>query len=371
MSRELDYVRELVASAISAPDHVLDVVTLACAVTHKMDDFDSAPRVLALGKASSGKSRVLTVASYLARGAGVPAAASSVTYASYVAEYKLDPQHTTLIDEVQHIFGETGERGKASKLYAYINQGYERHTAWASNARGRTPERVPIFGVVFMAGLGLAVPADMRERAIAFTMERATVTTDLADFSDDDTVSRFTHARRVLSAWTRKLPELSTGTVKGLHPKLAHRMMQVWGPLFAIAQQAGDAWVARTLTAFERIELDSPVPTYTPETHLWLDYLAFTDASNSDGVSSGALAAFANDQRHGAYLSMKPGQFRQFATRILGPTAAYWDTATREHVRGWSGTSHEMNLAVARNEVERLAAEDEVKPDEPVVWTDF
>ena len=109
MSDELDYARELVASAIHAPSHYIDVITLACAATYRIHDEDmiSAPRILFLGLKGSGKSRGLTVASYLANHAGPPTGVRSMTAPSYVAEFRMEPGFTPCLDELNHLFGDS------------------------------------------------------------------------------------------------------------------------------------------------------------------------------------------------------------------------------------------------------------------------
>lgn len=372
MSKELDYARELVGSAISAPDHYLDVITLACATTHKIDDFFSAPRILSLGEKGTGKSTVLTVASYLAANAGPVTGVLAMTAPSYVADYRMNPHTTPVIDEVNHLFGEAGSNGKSSKFYTYLNQGYRRDTAYAQYQENRVTMRIPIFGIAFLAGLGLACPPDLRERSIVIKMEKARKNVSVADFSDPNVRAAFQYGNRMLASWASSLGRLSTTDVRGLHPELNHRTMDVWGPLFAIAQAAGDVWVKRLIVAFERIELDAGVPVYAPETQLLLDYKNFTDLTGAtDGVASGQFAEYANSQDHGAYLGMKPGQFKQFAVKVLNHTVPFYDNQARKMVRGWTDTVHAMNLDAAKRELDAIAlSEDNDTVTEESPWVE-
>jgi hypothetical protein len=360
-STALDYAREQVASAVHAPDHYIDVITLACALTYRLDGLNSAARILALGEKGSGKSTVLTVASFLARDAGTPTGVTAMTAPSYISDYKANPNQTPVLDEINHLFGAAGTTGTHSKFYTYINQGYNRRTAVAQYQENKMTTKVKIFGVVFMAGLGLAAPPDMRERSILLKMQKAPATVQVADFSDERVVFAFEYAARCLASWASSLPRLSLADVRGLHPKLNHRVMEVWGPLFALAMQAGDVWGKRIMTAFERIELDAGIPCYTPDIQIRLDYLKFSEVlGSSEGIRSGQFAEWACSQDHGAYISMKKGQFAQFAVRHLGPTAPFYDGETT--VRGWSDSVHQMNLSNARRtaaDVEKRAAVDE------------
>ena len=371
-STELDYARKLAGSAISAPDHVLDAFTVACAVTHRIDDLYTAFRWLTLGEPGSGKSTTLTVASYLAANTEPVTGVLGMTAPSYVADFRMNPRSTHLIDEVHHLFGQAGQNGKQSKFYTYLNQGYLRATAWAQMQENRVPLKIPIFGPVFMAGLGLAAPPDLRDRAIIVHMEKAGSKVEVADFSAPETRAAFTYAGNMLASWMERQPKIDIASVRGVHPKLTHRTMDVWGPLLALAKSVSEEWLDRMLVAFERIELDAGIPVYAPEDQVKLDYLRFCELHDvSDGVPSGQFAQFANDQAHGAYMGMKPGQFRQFAVAVLGPTAPFYDKDEGRMVRGWSDIVHRMNLEAAIARAAQLeAAKDNSDPVE-FEWEDF
>lgn len=358
-SNELDYARELVGDAIVAPDHYLDIITVACALTHKIDDVFTAPRILALGEKGSGKSTVLTVANYLSANAEPVTGVLAMTAPSYVADFRMNPKSTHVIDEVNHLFGEAGSSGKHNKFYTYMNQGYRRDTAFAQCQENKTTLRVPIFGVVFMAGLGLACPPDLRERSVVIRMTKAAGKQRVADFSLQETRDAFAYGHDVLKSWAQRTGKLSVEGVRGLHPDLVHRTMDVWGPLFAVAMAAGQEWTDRLLVAFERIELEAGVPMYAPQDQLFLDYLAFTEATGNDYVACALFMAFAYDQSHGAYAGMKPGQFARFTKPLLGPTVPFWEATTEKSLRGWTSSIHLMNVSKAQ----ALKDDLEAKPD--------
>ena len=363
-STELDYARELTGSAMVAPDHYLDIITVACGLTYKIDDVFTAPRILALGAKGSGKSTALKVANYLAANTTGPTGVLAMTAPSYVAEYRMNARWTPCIDEINHLFGEAGNTGKNSKFYTYVNQGYSRETAFAQHQENKVSLRIPIFGVVFLAGLGLACPPDMRDRAIVLKMEKAPDNAVVADFSMPETRTAFAYAGKMLKSWAERQPKLDISQVRGLHPKLNHRTMEIWGPLFALVH-GDEVWTKRMLTAFERIELDAGIPVYAPEDQILADWLKFSDLYDvSDGIPSGQFAEFANSQGHGAYLHMKPGQFRQFAVAVLGPTTPFYDQAEGTMRRGWSDVVQRMNTDNARMRTAELEARNEETPAE-------
>jgi hypothetical protein len=372
ISEELDYARTLVGQAIHAPDPYIDAITLACAVTHRINDLFSAPRVLALGPPGSGKSTLLTVASYLANCAGPPTGVLSMTAPSYVAEFRLNPAWTPCIDEISQLFGEAGSQGKGSRFYSLLNQGYRRDTAFSQCQENKVTLRIPIFGVAFLAGLGLAAPPDLRDRSIILHIEKAPAGASVADFSDPATRAQFAYANRLLGSWMLSLPGdwADVSKIKGLHPKLAHRTMDVWGSLFMVARAAGGDWPKRVMTSFERIELDAALPVYLPEVQLQLDYLRFSELNGrSDSISSGEFAQWATTQEHGAYMGFKPAQFREFVVGILGPTVPYLDNGRK--VRGWDEDLHGLNLLAAQRTRDAIEEKQSPTISEKPEWEDF
>jgi hypothetical protein len=314
---------------------------------------------------------VLTVASYLSANCEPITGVLAMTAPSYVADFRMNPRATHPIDEVHHLFGLAGQNGKSSKFYTYLNQGYRRDTAFAQHQENKVKMLIPIFGFVFMAGLGLAVPQDLRDRSIVLRMQKASGKAEVADFSLEETRAAFTYGGRMLKSWAESIGKLDVSEVRGIHPALVHRVMDVWGPLFAIAKKAGGDWPDRIMLAFERLELNKGVPVYAPEDQLLIDYLLFNASHDCDeGVPSGQFSQFAHDQDHGAYMGMKPGQFKQFAVKVLGPTQPFYDSDTQKMVRGWSGAVAKMNLQNAQNRATALEASKEEVPDD-FQWEDF
>lgn len=373
ISNELNYARQLVGEAMVAPDHCLDVITIACAATYRVDDFFTAPRILALGKKGTGKSTLLKIAKYLAANTTAPTGVLAMTAPSYVADFRMNPKCTHLLDEVNHLFGEAGQNGKSSKFYTYINQGYSRETAFAQHQENKVPLQIPIFGFVFMAGLGLACPEDTRDRSVVIKMEKASGKVRVADFAREETRGAFTYAGRMLQSWAQRVGTVSTETVTGLHAELYGRRLEIWGPLLAMAQAAGGDWTERLLTAFERLELNAGIPVYAPEDQLLADWLVFCATYDcNDGVPSGQFAEFANGLEHGAYTAMNPAVFRRFATRVLGPTTPFYDHDEGKMVRGWGGSIMAMNTENAQarlTELETTAESDSASDNE--IWEDF
>lgn len=374
-STEFDYTFELVKSALYAPDHYATVILMGCALSYKLDDVDSKPHILTLGLKGSGKSTILKIAYRLAAKCESPTGVKAMTAPSFVADFNMRPGCTHLLDEVNHLFGEAGANGKSSQFYTYINQSYSRETAYAQYQENRVKRKIPIFGMIFMAGLGLGCPEDTRDRSIILRMEKAPDQYVVADFSAKETKDAFNYGGRVLESWAQRSGKLDLAKVRGLHSKLNHRTMEIWGPLFAVAIEVDGGvpgeWTQRMLVAFERIELNGGVPVYAPEDQLLVDYLDFLADNPAEGVPSGAFAQFATTRPHGAYTGMKPGQFKQFAVKLLGPTTPYYDAAKSVTVRGWSDLIHKMNVERAQARLAELEASKDDGDDTTYEWEDF
>lgn len=374
-STEFDYCYDLVKSALYAPDHYATVILMACALSYKLDEVDSKPHILALGLKGSGKSTILKIAFRLANKPEAPTGVKAMTAPSFVAGFRVNPGGTQLLDEINHLFGEAGGNGKNSQFYTYINQSYSRETAYAQYQENRVKLKIPIFGMIFMAGLGLGCPEDTRDRSIILRMEKAPDGYEVADFSMKETKVAFSYGGRVLKSWATRASKLDLSKVRGLHPKLNHRVMEIWGPLFAVALEVDGGepgvWTNRMLKAFERIELNGGVPVYAPEDQLLVDYLEFLKDNKGDGIPSGAFAQYATTLPHGAYVGMKPGQFKQFAVKILGPTTPYYDAEKSVTVRGWSDIVHKLNIEHAHVRIAELEAAKDDDKGEAYEWEDF
>jgi hypothetical protein len=206
-------------------------------------------------------------------------------------------------------------------------------------------------------------------------MEAAPDNYEVADFSAKETKDAFSYAGAVLETWAKSV-KVDTSKVRGLHPKLNHRTMEVWGPLIAVCIEADGGepgeWTDRILLAFERIELNGGTPVYAPQDQILVDYLDFMEAAHEEtGVPSGAFAQYATTQPHGAYTGMKPGQFKQFAVKHLGPTAPYYDAEKGTTVRGWSDMVHKLNMDRATVRKEELEASKDDGDGEAYEWEDF
>lgn len=374
-STEMDYAYELVKSALYAPDHYATVLTMACALSYKLDDVDSKPHILALGLKGSGKSTILKIAYRLASKSESVTAVKAMTAPSFVADFRMTPGCTHPLDEINHLFGQAGTNGKNSQFYTYINQSYSRETAYAQYQENRVKMKIPIFGMIFMAGLGLACPEDTRDRSIILKMEKAPDGYVLADFAMKETKEAFNYAGSMLESWAKRMPKLDLSAVRGLHKKLNHRVMEIWGPLFAVALVADGGepgeWTDRMLVAFDRIELNGGVPVYAPEDQLLVDYLDYFASNPAEGVPSGEFAQFATTRQHGAYTGMKPGQFKQFAVKILGPTTPFYCQEQQKTLRGWADIVHKMNVEHAQRRLSELTAAKDDGDGEAYEWEDF
>lgn len=253
----LDSEREFAASILYASDEQIDALVLALGVSHNIDLFNTAPRLLAVSdEPQSGKSTLLHLVLMLALN-GWKADATSFALRARFSQ----PGKTAFVhDEISKLFGASGLRGHSSPLYKLLVEGYER-TATLSLAVDRMAVDVPAFSFAACAGLGTAAPADLRSRSIIFHMKPLPDTVaELRSALDSDTWADAAIHRERLHRWVLGASGDIRDAYRSMRPphrKLRARLGQIWLPLFAVAQAAGGEWPERCLRAFKALGLDA------------------------------------------------------------------------------------------------------------------
>ena len=261
----LNDARDFAASILYATDEMLDALTLLCAVTHTVESFSTVPRALATApEKESGKSTLLDIAIMLANNGWE---ADPTSYALR-AKFNEPERPTLVIDEISDIFGQSGLRGQSNPIGKILRKGY-RQTATLSMAVDRVATDVSCYCVALMAGLKTAVPDDIRSRCIVWNMKPLPESWPrLRDSQDEDTIALGkVHSAR-LHQWARGS---ETGirhafrNYKRPHRRFRARRAQIWGPLYAVALEAGEDWPDRCIAAFKAMALDaSDVPVLSP-----------------------------------------------------------------------------------------------------------
>jgi len=261
----LNDARKFAGEILYASDEMLDALTLAIAVTHTVDSFSTVPRLLfSSPEKESGKTTALDIVVMLASNGWM---ANPTSYALR-AKFNEPERPTLVIDEISEVFGQSGLRGRSNPLGRILREGY-RLSATLSMAVDRVAEDVSCFTVAAFAGLKTAVPDDIRSRSIVFPMKPLPDNISLPrDSQDSDTQEYGKVFNEQLHQWAGNAAAEIKHTFRNMrrpHPKFRARRAQIWGPLYAIALEAGEDWPARCMRAFKALALDaSDMPVLSP-----------------------------------------------------------------------------------------------------------
>jgi Protein of unknown function (DUF3631) len=234
-------------------EHQLDAVTLWIAHSHAFAAAECTPRLaIQSAEKASGKTRLLEILEYLTRD---PRQVVNVSEAALFRSIAAGPP-TLLFDEVDAIFGPKAR--DREDLRAMLNAGYR---------RGATVDRCvgehaklevrsfPVFCAVALAGLG-QLPDTVQDRSITIRLRRRRF---------DETVEKL-RRRRVEPEAAELRGDLAdvfdrvTDVLAALEPDLPDvlpdRAQDVWEPLMAIADLAGDEWGSRARDAAVYLTLE-------------------------------------------------------------------------------------------------------------------
>jgi Protein of unknown function (DUF3631) len=195
----------------------------------------------------SGKTRLLEVLHELARS---PLFTMNISDAALYRAIEMR-RPTLFFDEVDSIFNpKARERGVRDELKAILNAGYRRGQVVIRMGGGNrtTLEEFSVFGPKALAGLG-TLPPTLASRCLRVELKRRRLTEPVEDFFPEDVAEDAARLRAQLEAWTTAELE----TLKMSRPAriegVRDRTMEVWRPLLAIAEVAGEAWAARARRA--------------------------------------------------------------------------------------------------------------------------
>jgi len=359
---ELDYTAMFIDRATTLKPHQMDVLALVMAATNITDAFATLPRILALGEKGTGKSEVLEIADMLAHNTYL-GAAKQMTEPGIRSLFKMGAGDTMTLcaDEISKMLGADGTKGETHPLYSLLLTGYKRKTATSVREKNGVPEIVPTFGVVFASGIGKGAPDELRDRSIIIKTEKLAddnpKLAEILDLSDPAVMSKAEQARKALRSWARTIKddaEKNMRVVRGLHPKLGGRRAEIWGPLFAIAMEAGGDWLQRCAVAFERIQLGNTEPEITSADRVLLDYYEYASANGLDRVRSRDFWLYVKGLGRMEYSEYATAQGfgRNLASEALGDTTAF--RMDGEVVKGWHGMEHKMIMRRALRLMERI-----------------
>lgn len=254
----LDEMYDFVERYVSATPDQLTAIVLYAAATHIIDVCVTFPRLLfASEKKESGKTLAMTVTRMLSsRNFNATGTGFGLDARLLLAEQEPEKQVPTVFkDEVSSLFGRDGFGGNSKDPFVTVlREGYKRG-ATATRSRRGVPEEYSIYVPVIMAGLGTALPDDIRSRTIVITMEYGKPS-EYYDIRDAEPAAKrngaaLGQAVRVFAEDIGEFRARSLG-VRGL----VNRKAEVWEPLFAVAScMGGQRWLNKAITAFRALAL--------------------------------------------------------------------------------------------------------------------
>lgn len=250
----LDECEEFLRKYIHATDTQIWAMLLYAAATHAMKVLATMGRMLFVSdEPESGKTMAMLITAMLCAN---PQDASGTSYAlqSALAEAANTPEMdrpTFYYDEIP--YGKAGLRANVGQLDDVLKKGYK----WNATSRwsvNRVAEEFSIFVPFLMSGLRVAVPTDIRSRSIVIHMRRGTPP-EYFDVREGERNAE--ELSTALGGTVRNvLDDIRAFRARGIHPKLVGRKLEVWEPLFAVAQQlGGQKWVNRCASAFTDLAL--------------------------------------------------------------------------------------------------------------------
>jgi hypothetical protein len=219
--------------------HEAVAVALWTAHTHAVEASYTTPYLFfSSAEPESGKTRNLEVAECLvARPWRIVEATEAVLFRKIERD-----SPTVLYDEVDALWREGKTNDGREGLRAVLNEGYRRG-AKVPRCVGDGHELVDfsVFGAKAFAGLG-KLPRTIATRSITIRMQKRTKDEPVKDFSIEQTPPTLAPLRDRLVAWVAVVGDELRGAKPEMPSSLSDRQADIWRPLLALADAAGDPW---------------------------------------------------------------------------------------------------------------------------------
>jgi hypothetical protein len=232
----LDEVRRFVRRFVVLTDHQAVVLALWAFHTHAFDAAETTPYVsVTSAEKRSGKSRLLEVLEMLVRQPLVSVNVSDAALFRAIHE----KQPTVIFDEIDSVFGPKAR--DREDLRGLLNAGF-RTGAVTLRMGGKNNTELQTFNVYcpkVFAGIG-ELPDTIRDRCIRIRLERRTRDEAIERFRRRD-INTDDLAATLSSLADHLVPQLCDAR-PSLPDELDDRAQDVWEPLLAIADLAGEEW---------------------------------------------------------------------------------------------------------------------------------
>lgn len=236
----LDDVETFLVRFVAFPTRAAAVATTMWAAhAHLVSEAENSPRLALLSpEPGSGKTRTLEVLELLTPN---PMHALSASPAAIFRTLNSE-QATLLMDEVDALFGRRGGDDGAEDLRALLNAGHRRG---ATIPRCVGPQhdvvKFPVYAAVALAGLG-DLPDTLMSRSVIIRMRRRAPGEHVEPFRRrlHAPAGADLHAR--LAEWCAGVRDTVAGAWPQMPTGVEDRPADVWEPLLAVADAAGDHW---------------------------------------------------------------------------------------------------------------------------------
>jgi hypothetical protein len=286
--------------------HCAPTLALWYAHTHIADQLYVTPRlILDSAEPGSGKTRVLEVAQYLVAAPEMTLSASRAALFRMVAAGPI----TILFDEVDTIFNNKTGGGN---LRAMLNAGYKRSaTIPRYDTKTGSVQRFPVYTPAALAGIAGGMPATITSRAITIHMRRRRPDEYVESFRERTVEHQAQALRADLAEWVCSVADDIAAAEPAMPDGVTDRAAEIWEPLIAIADAAGDHWpsTARDACAYF-VHTSVPSPD-SIGVELLADLRDLFTSAGTDRLASRDIVA--------ALLTMDDAPWSALPDRPLGP----------------------------------------------------
>lgn len=229
-------------------EHVAPTLALWMAHTWVSPAFYTTPRlVLSSPVPGSGKTRVLELLNLVCFDPKMTISSSTAALFRRIGLAHRNGQipPTVLFDEIDAVFGASRPSEQTEQLRSLMNSGYKRG-ATVDRCEGDASKMEviewPVFSPLALAGLAGRLPETITTRAIVIEMRKRAAGEHVAPYRERDARAEVISIVEALKAWAEDAIRPLETVQPVLPAGVEDRPAEVWEPLLAVADMAGERW---------------------------------------------------------------------------------------------------------------------------------
>ena len=227
-------------------EHQTTAIALWVAHTHAFEAAECTPYLsINSVEKQSGKTRLLEVLEFLVANPWLTARTSTAALKN-----KIEADHPTLLlDESDTAFKSDEEYSES--LRGVLNSGYRKRGVYSTSVKVNgnwVNKDFSTFCPKAIAGIG-KLPDTIADRSIPIEMKRAAPKEKVAAFRERDARPELEPIQTELSEWAAWHEDALAAARPSIPRSLSDRSQDVWEPLVAVADIAGDGWPERAREA--------------------------------------------------------------------------------------------------------------------------